>query len=351
MSNSNWTIFIPIYNLEISPDAKGEITVEDVTFISAKKIPHIRKKLGLKYTISSCERSFGKKKTVKLFEKTKVYAVIKSRREMGAPWTREFRRVREAVYLLASSQFYRTKRDWKIPFGGPEYGVDIIDQFSYFENYGDRFGISHTRLTSVSPYRVTKAMLSSKSTHFFPYLLKIINGKISVSDSWRLSLRRAALLAGQSQLARTAWEAFIYDMIALEVLLTKRDDPFPGALVDRVVAFFGWVSNENVEFWRKLIQRLYELRCEFVHDGQVKNLTVRDLIIADMITANLLYNLCRLTAKIKSKNDIIELAKKLNARRILHMKMKERPKRIRFRRVSYFESDFEKLNEEKHWAW
>jgi len=78
---------------------------------------------------------------------------------------------------------------------------------------------------------------------------------------------------------------------------------------------------------------------------------MRELINADMILANLLYNLCELTNTIKSKNDIIELARKLSARRVLGMKMKDRPKRIQFTRQALSTSDYKELETARHWAW
>jgi len=105
--------------------------------------------------------------------------------------------------------------------------------------------------------------------HFFPRLLKILNGQVQVSRKWRYALRRASLLAGQSHFARNIWEAFLYDMIALEVLLTKKGDCFPDAIIERVVAFFGWLTDENPKLWKTLVKRLYDLRCQFIHEGQI----------------------------------------------------------------------------------
>jgi len=58
-------------------------------------------------------------------------------------------------------------------------------------------------------------------------------------------------------------------MIALEVLLTKQRDRFPDAIIERVLAFFGWLTDENPKLWKTLVKRLYDLRCQFIHEGQI----------------------------------------------------------------------------------
>jgi len=58
-SKTNWTLFVPIYNLVIDSDMGGKLTIERVTFVSSDKIPKIRR---LKEPV---------------FTKTRVYAASK----------------------------------------------------------------------------------------------------------------------------------------------------------------------------------------------------------------------------------------------------------------------------------
>ncbi len=352
MGKTNWSLFIPIYNLEISNNIGGELRIEHVNFISSDKIPRIRKKLGLTNRVLYYNNLFKSKHTTrKLFSETKVYAFLKTKRSEQDNLSREFRRIKEAVYLLASSQFYRIRRYQKYPFGGPEFSQYLFDEYLLFENNANKMKWNHTRLTPVEPYRIDKQWEKFTSHHFFPRLLKILNGRIKVSLKWRYELRRAALLAGQSQFSRNVWEAFLYDMIALEILLTNRGENICTALIERVVSLFGWLTNENQEGWKNLIEKLYDLRCQFVHKGIIDNISIHDLLNADMLLANLLYNLCELTKYIKSKNDIINLSEKLAARRTLGLKMIDRPRNISFQTQSLSKTDIKKLEESRHWSW
>ncbi len=350
MTKRNYSVFVPIYNLELSDEIGGEIQIEDVLFISSKKIPRVRQRLGLYHPVSEYNKWFSSLKQ-KLFSDAKVYALIRTKREADEPLIREFSRIKQAVYILSSSKFYSERRDRIIFFGGPEFKHGILDNQVLFENSGKEVQWPSQSLGALQPYKLKTLGKSYREHHFFPNLLRILNGEIRVDKEWKDNLRRASLLAGQSQFARDFEQAFLFDMIALEVLLTKQGDKFPDSIIERVVAFLGWVKYADLDEWKIMIQRLYKLRCEYVHTAKVEDLTVRDLINADMILANLLYNLCRLTKIIKSKNDIIVLAQKLRARQILGMRMKDRPRPLRFRRQLYSPADLKKLEGRSHWSW
>ena len=348
---SNWSLFVPIHNLEISKDLGGEIRIGQVTFLSSERIPSRRKRLGLFKKVTQYRKIFERGGAPKMFSSAKVYAFLKTRRTAEDNLAREFGFIRDAVYILASSQFYRRKRNDRVPFGSPEHSLHLFDEYLLFENDADTSKWTQMRLDPAQPYRLNKQWKKFLSHHFFPHLLKVLNGSMDLTPGWKHSLRKAAILAGQSQFARNLWEAFLYDMIALEVLLTHPGDRFPDAIIERLVAFFGWVTKEDREPWERLVSRLYDLRCRFIHDGQSSDLTIRDLIDADMILANLLYNLCVLTRAIRSKQNIVDLAAKLAARQTLGMRLKERPRRIRFTRQIISEAEYQKLENQTHWAW
>lgn len=348
---SNWSLFVPIHNLEISKDLGGEIRIEQVTFLSSDRIPSLRKRLGLFKKVAQYKKIFERGGAPKMFSGAKVYAFLKTRRTAEDKLAREFGLIKDAVFILASSQFYRHKRNDRVPFGSPEHSLHLFDEYLLFENDADTSNWTQMRLDPAQPYRLNKQWRRFLSHHFFPHLLKVLNGSTELTPEWKYSLRKAAILAGQSQFARNLWEAFLYDMIALEVLLTHPGDRFPDAISERLVAFFGWVTKEDREPWETLVRRLYDLRCKFIHDGQTGDLTLRDLINADMVLANLLYNLCGLTRVIRSKQDILDLAKKLSARQTLGMRLKERPRRLKFTRQFISEAEYEKLENQRHWAW
>ncbi|MDP8246722.1 MAG: hypothetical protein P9M00_01155 [Candidatus Tritonobacter lacicola] len=351
MNKTNWSLFVPIHNLEISRDIGGELRVENVVFISSDKIPFIRKRLGLPEKVSYYRSRITPIGDKGLFSGAKVYAFLKSRRCPEDNLTHEFRRIKEAVCVLASSQMYRLSRHERILFGGPEYGNILLDDYFLFSNSNKDWKYCPMRLDSIKPYRLDKQWKRQLSSHFFPRLLRILNGEISVSPKWRFSLRNAALLGGLSCLSRNIWESFMYDMVAIELLLTKRGEPFPDTVLDRMMTFFGWLTDWSPRPWKDLIKRLYKLRNKFVHAGRITDITGLDIINADMLLANLLNTLCSLTKLIKSKEDIIELTNKLAACKVLGIKFKGGPKQLTFHKQTWLKQDIEKLERRRHWLW
>jgi hypothetical protein len=76
----------------------------------------------------------------------------------------------------------------------------------------------------------------------FTNLCKILQRQTKVNEGWRYDLRRAALLVGESVGANDLLKSFIWNMAALETLLTKRDqERAEDAVQWRAEALLGWV--------------------------------------------------------------------------------------------------------------
>ncbi len=347
----NWTLLIPIYNLEISSDIGGELRVDRVLFVSASKIPRIRKRLGLYCTVADYKHRMRLAKSLgDPFRMASTYAVLRTKREDDAPLTHEFSVVKEAVYLLASSQFFRVSRPNRILFGGPEFSQRIFDSFPLVCSESEQWRWSSVRLGPVGPYRLDRNWRRYIEHHHFPNLLRLLNGQLAVKEEWRWAIRRAAALAGQSFFARNLWEAFSYNMIALETLLTEQGDKFPDAIVERVVLFLGWMTDEDPAPWQVVIERLYRLRCRFVHDGEAGDIGVMDLHNADVILGNVLRNICDQTRSVREKADILRLTEEYKARKLLGLKQ-VRPRGLSFISKPLSAHDQRELEEKRHWWW
>ena len=352
MKKSNWAIFVPIYNLEISDEIGGEFRIENVVFLSSKKIPKIRKRLTMPYKISYYNKQFNPDKKFKnLFTQSKVYAFVKSKRSKDDELSREFTQISEAVYLLASSQFYRNKRDSRILFGGPEFSQIIFDEVLLFETTSEKASWRHKRISPVNPYVLNKLWTKFIAHHFFPKIITILNGKKYVKLKWKSDLRKAALLAGQSYFSSNLYESFLYNMIALEILLLGGDGKTENILVERLASLFGWITREKLDYWFEMINHLYQLRCDLVHKGKTRDITIHDVLESDMLLANLLYNLCSLTHIIKGKEDLIKLSEKISARRTLGLRPIERPNKIQFSPLSLSDREIKELEKSNHWSW
>jgi hypothetical protein len=348
--NRNYTIFVPVYGLQLGRDVHSELRVERVLFVAAERVPRIRRRLGIRQPLSDYrERLSGAGD--RLFSYAPTYACLANAREPNnKDLSAELRIVHEAFWILASSFFYWTwRRDAALSLRA-DVARGTLGDISLFDRGADSFHVNFRRNPPYQPNKTGRFWTqNTKRSHFFD-LLRVLKGNGQLAPQWRASLRRAAILAGQSLLARHVAEAFTYDMIAIETLLARRGDKFPDALVDRLVALFGWLTEEDAREWEKIISRLYKLRCSYVHDGIAGDITGMDLFDADTLLVNLLTNLCKNVSRIRRKDDIIRLTEELRARRVLNLKPK-RPGRWTYERLSLLQHTRALIEDTETWAW
>jgi hypothetical protein len=339
-----WAILVPIPNLRILPEVGGELTIEEVTFISGSKIPRVRKRLGIFKRISE----YRGLTSMFAIDASATYAHLRTAKDPEGDLTAEYRLIDDAVYLLASSAFFQGARRMTPPFGRIGANIGLLDTRIVFN---DKDGTWRGKSSVVGPhqeYIISKQWKESMARHFFSLLLPILNSDRTLQLEWRAELRRAAILAGKSLYAPRIADAFLLNMIALEVLLTRRGDRFPDAIIERLMTFFGWLTKEDPSAWRTMIRRLYKFRCAMVHDGRADGLRAIDLYNSELLLANALRNLCKLKTRIRSKDDIIELAEKVRAWRVLGMKPVDRPKGVRFTRLLLNDEQLKILEKEDY---
>jgi hypothetical protein len=172
-------------------------------------------------------------------------------------------------------------------------------------------------------------------------LLRMITATRSLSKSWRTELRKATILIGLSQAAYTLPDAFLWNMIALELLLTKQGDQVKNELPSRAEALLGWsVDWAKAEFDRR-IRDVYQKRCLMVHQGDRESPASEDLFFTDDLLLSLLVNIAGHPKLFASKNDVIEFSRRVEAERLLGIKPRVRPKTLRFLKRRYTPRDFE----------
>lgn len=344
-ASQSWILLFPVYNLSIADEIRNGVAVEQVRFLPARKIPRRLKAYP-------AVAKFLAEVDPDHLARANAFGILHTRKPYRDDLSPEFRRFRDAVDLLASSLFYRQHRTQRTFFGGPEFARPVSDQILLAspDPAGRGSTLRRQLVWLPTPYIIDRAWQSHISHHFFPSLLRILNGGVRCQDRWRCALRRAALCAGRSHMARSRWEAFMYDMIAIEVLLARRGDKFPDALITRLFALFGWFTGEEVSPWADRLKRLYQLRCDFVHDADSTKLRMADVIAADMLLANLLYNFCRLTTIFRSKDDVIRLAEQHQARTLLGQP-RRKVKGMSIVQQSYSSAEMKELEKAPHWCW
>ena len=189
-----------------------------------------------------------------------------------------------------------------------------------------------------------KRWLRYQNSEFFTKALKIVRKEIKVSISWRMNIYRALKLVGQSIVSKEVANAFLLNMIAIESLLTMQGDKHTQALPTRIEAFIGWIGYWNQRGYETEIKALYKKRCQYVHDGNDENISIKDLLFLDDIIGNVLSNIMNHIDLFNSKKAIVTFADKVAAEHVLGIVGKEskvRPKSLSFTSRFYDEKDFE----------
>jgi hypothetical protein len=323
----NYVLIYPVYNLEISQDIGGEIQIERVVFVARDKIPRIRRRLGFAKKISEENKVWEKHHLPKLFSEALSCAFIIFRsRNINEDISEPINKIKEAFWLLASSQFF-LRRDFTEYFGSLEYQGNITTGFTLYDR-SQKFAIRHFKKINPLPYKLDKNWKMYKKNHFFSFLLRILNGKIAVNINsvWKKTIRSASILAGKSVFSKEISQAFIYNMIAIDSLLQiDPSEKYPNSIINRYNALFGWLTKEDPRPWKEIINRLYKLRCQFVHDGDISDIKTGDIINSDCILFNLLYNICRFIKLFPNKKSLTDLSDKIKAKKFLGQKITGRP--------------------------
>jgi len=324
----NWVFIVPISNLFLSDKLNKEYQIGRVSFISSDKLPRIRKRLGFYKKLSEIKKRFY----IDFFGCTKTYAVYRITGKPNEIRNNCLNAIREALYILCTSQLGFSQRLSHSRFG--IYG-EHISQKSYVlfsSSHSDDSLMNFTSIDSPIPLELNGLWKNYQDKIFFSRLMNIINGKIYVNKYWRSQLKRAAILIGKGMQSYDVPSSFLNNMIALEILLTKQGDKYSQVLPERIEAFLGWAGYWETHNFEPKINRIYDLRCEFVHNGIFDNITESDLLFTDELLLNLLTNLCSHPITFQTKDDVISFSDKVKAEKLLGGKRKIRPKKLVFLR-------------------
>jgi hypothetical protein len=234
--------------------------------------------------------------------------------------------VRDALCLLQSSLLGYSGRDPMRRLVTPG-GMESVTGTYHFVNPENPPGGVGTQLNYARLNLELDEDWKRHQRHFFFLKLKaILDKKVKVQSEWRENLRRAAMLVGESRVARDNASAFLWDMIALEMLLTQQGDKYRDALPNRIEAFLGWAGEWHQRNFSKRIDEIYTLRCKLVHDGDGGDITCDHLQFVDNLLLSLLTNLVSFPALFPGKKAVLEFSEKVAAEHLLGVKPKVRPK-------------------------
>lgn len=336
--NSDWLYISPVYHLEITKDLTGELTVGRVIFVDIKKLARIRKRIGLPIVLSKIDKKIP---GVNFLKESKTFAIIQL---SGIPEQKEFEcreLIENAVSIISSSQLgYRT-RDNNSQFG-------IIKT----RGTGNRFFINKNIFegqinsfveTKVLHFRLDKQWKEFHKKFYFFDLLKLISSENKMQKKWKETIVRAAIMSGKSMQSRDLEYSFLWNMIIVEMLLTEQGDKYSESLPKRAEAFIGWVGYWNEKKFEKRIHSAYQKRCQFVHDGNSKNISIDDVLFTDDLVFNLLWNIIKHIDIFPTKESVIVFSEKVQAEKLLGVKPKIQPKTLKFMNRNFDDNKFDRI--------
>ncbi|WP_417665432.1 hypothetical protein [Pseudidiomarina sp.] len=334
-----WLFIVPITGLVLTKAVGEEFTIDGITFVSKDKLPRIRKRLGFPNKISELEK---KGVAANFFKKSKVYAIGKLGGYGEEKESEYLSRVRKGLDVLSLSQLgYGRRRNNACLSIGKEMPVGSSSLCMF--NLTTTSSVSEMRIVG----RAQELGLESRWRHyhrnwgFVLKLIEVINGDSEIGSGWRMNIIDAAILSGQSQSSSNLPHAFLWNMIAIETLLTQQGDTYLTELPNRVEAFIGWTTDWSIEEFNLKISQAYKTRSQFVHAGKSDQITIEQLLFTDTLILNIFINILSHLNIFYSKESLIEFSNKVQAERLLGIKTTVRPKTIRYLKPQYSDKDYE----------
>jgi hypothetical protein len=327
--SGTWVFLAPIANLTLTTAVNYEFRINRVTFVRRQNLARRRRRFGLPDRISELERHlFGMAE--RFFDRSETFATLRQTGKLADFETEMLELIREELAILTLSQLgYGHSR----PATGPAIGGENPRRKrSHLALNADRRSWTQPNWTvsNLTPLVLDESWKQYHRRGFFFDLLRIIRGEVPVAKGWRRDLRNAAILAGQSQASTDLPQAFLWNVIALELLLTTQGDTYTEALPARAEAFLGWVGFWKTENFEARIREIYRKRSEFVHTGRRDRITPDDLLFSDDLLFNLFVNLVAHHETFGSKEAIISFSKRVQAEHLLGIDAKVRPKTLSF---------------------
>lgn len=336
----------PVSNLRLGKSVNYEIDILNIIFISSSKLARRAKRLLGSSTILGNLASSKDKlvpSVMKHFMKERETLAIV--RRTGTPDNlikKTIGQIQDACFLLSLSQITAQNRQNNSNpsvIQSRETRTSLFLDISADEMWFMNREATGPILTLSLDDRWSKAHRRS----FFPILLKVLCKQTKVSPAWRSNIRNAAILTGQSQASFDVAQSFLWNMIAIELLLTNANDSYSKELPRRARAFLGWVTD-----WQDIEAKLvaaYKKRCELVHEGRRDKIGMDDVLFTDNLLLNLFENILNHIRLFNSKDDILKFSERVEAEKLLGIRSSRvRPKTFTFRQASPKEYHLQKLD-------
>lgn len=337
-TRGSWLFMTPVANLVLGKAVDREIRIDRVLFMHPDRLHRVRKRLGIRCRISELHDMWKE-----LLHEGKTVALV---RHSGTPRELKakcFRLVKDELAILASSQLGYAKRRFARQVGlAGEFQLGRVSHL--FLNRHNKLATGGGALTTSPHYlELDEHWKRWQRQAFFFDLLKILQKNTKVAEQWRGALRQASILVGRSLNTNDTPAAFLWNMIALESLLTVRGDKYLDVLPERLEAFLGWAGFWRTRKFEERIREAYKVRCKLVHNGEFDCVTKELLLFTDDLALNVLINLTKHAGIFGNKQSVISFADKVKAEHLLGIKTKVRPKSFIMVSPRYTKEDYEEI--------
>lgn len=334
-----WTIVVPIQNVSLSEAVDYEFRIDRVTILETSKLAGRRRKFGIPWRVSEMRAekhgAFGR-----FLDDSPIVAIV---RQTGSPGPELEKQVtalvRDELAILSASQLGFAKRSQT---AAPAiYGErPRLKQSFLWLSQSKAWKQPNNSVGPLRALRLDRDWCGFQRGVFFFKLIDALRGRTTIARSWCDDLRRATVLIGLSQASHSLTEAFLWNMVALELLLTSQGDVVGEALPSRAEALLGWSTNWKEDGFEQKIRRAYQSRCRIVHQGNRGAASAEDLYFTDDLLLCLLVNLVTHPQQFGSKESVAEFSRKVEAEKILGNKRTVRPRSLRMLRRTYRASDY-----------
>jgi hypothetical protein len=330
MASGSWVFIVPVDALYLTEDVGREFRVDRVIFVHRDRLPRVRKRLGLGKRVSELKNAPWVKE---FFERAPALAVVRGSGKQEEVEQQCLALVREELSLLALSQLGYSRRKDMAPVMPAGEGSRASMRYMVARSQDMTGRLMWRRTTPTAQMRLDGRWKSHQDHHFFTELLKILRRETKVQENWRKELRRATVMIGESVGANDLFKSFLWNMVALEMLLTQNEK---GEMIDilpkRIGALIDWTASWHADNYEDRIRDVYKKRNMLLHRGRREDLSVGDVAFTDHLLVNVLMNFVSAPKVFSSKDAVVKFAERLEAERLLRASPKQRPTNLRFMR-------------------
>lgn len=325
--NSKWLFVAPISGVKIDAHIDKEIRIRNVVFITSDKLPKVRKRLGFPLRLSDyasllINSKLGSKNEVKFFlNYSQVFGICNFSGIPNETHGKNISVVEEALHLLSFSTLFFNSRNFNSKIEIKRSKDQAIFRVMLVDKLNKRFNLNFKSLHPV-PLVLNEEWESFNKSHYFLKFLKILNGEINIKTKWKNLLSSAAIISGESLNSHNLPDAFLKNVIVLEMLLVNQSEKIKLKLVERIAYFMDWSENWESDNVEKKIGVIYDKRCAYVHDGKSNDITKEDLLFTDGLIFNIFNNIINSIDRIDSKGALIDFSDKYLAEKKLGLKSK-----------------------------